>query len=139
MRWVFNREARILLLAVVSVFMLLWSGCGDDTEVPVRRIYTVTYSLNITGESSVDHVTYVGGGKDIVFDNPTDGWSEQFPAGDGQLVGASAVGTVKNGAIILYMRADITGQVPITGQDECSNSEASGVHCALDIPKVRLP
>ena len=139
MRWIITRGTRVFLLALLSVLVVLPNGCGDDTEVPERRIYTVTYSLNVTGESSVDQIIYVGGGQDIVFDNPTNGWSVQIPGADGQLIGAIALGTVKNGAIIMYMSAEIAGEAPITGEDECSESAGVETICSLDIPMVRLP
>ena len=74
-----------------------------------------------------------------LLDNPSDGWSTEFPAGDGQRVGATAVGTVKNGAIILFMSATTAGRAPILGNEECTESAGTPTACQLDIPKTTLP
>ncbi|MCK5619947.1 MAG: hypothetical protein KAJ17_11125 [Candidatus Krumholzibacteria bacterium] len=131
---------RFLILSVSSLLVLLLAGCGnDDNGVEPRRVYDVVYSLNITGESTVDQVTYTVGGKDVTLSNPTDGWSIEIEAGDGHSVGASAQGTVKNGEIVLFMRATSAGKSPITRIDECSESAGTPTICSLDIPKVTLP
>lgn len=133
------REFRILLLSVLTMLVVFPAGCGEDDPVEPRREYKLTYSLNITGESSVDQVTYTFGGKDVTLNDPVDGWSTQITAGEGQSVGASADGTVKNGTIILFMRATSSGVSPIEGQDQCEESAGTATNCPLEIPKVTLP
>ena len=113
-----------------------------ELDAEITRLYAGELAqpeVTVTVELASNQVIYVGGGQDIVFDNPTDGWSVQIPAGDGQSIGAIALGTVKNGAIIMYMNARITGEAPITGEDECRESNGVEMVCSLDIPKVRLP
>jgi hypothetical protein len=140
MRSKINRLALAIFSTGFFLLVLLPIGCGgDDNTVEPRRIYQLSYSLNITGESSVDEVTYTIGGNDVTLSNPTDGWSLQIDAGDGQSVGASALGTAKNGEIILFMIATSTGASPIAGQDQCSESAGTPTSCQLDIPKVKLP
>jgi hypothetical protein len=114
-------------------------GCGDDDPAEPRRTYSLTYSLIITGESSVDQVTYTFGGRDVTLNDPVDGWSTQITAGEGQSVGASADGTVKNGEIILFMKATSSGVSPIEGEDQCEESAGTATVCTLEIPKVTLP
>ena len=134
-----SKRAECFVLIVLTLVVFVF-GCGDDDNgVEPRRIYTLTYSLNVTGESSVDWVEYTLGGQDFRLDNPADGWSAQFPGGDGQSVGATAVGTVKNGAIVLFMTATTTGRDSITGQDECNESAGTPTICQLVIPKTTLP
>jgi hypothetical protein len=140
-----NRNPRyfhpfVLLAIAGSIAALIGlGGCGKDNPEDARTIYTLTYSLNITGESTVDSVTYTLGGGDVTQQNPADGWSVQFPGGDGQNVGASADGTVKNGSIILTMSAVTPGAAPITGEDECTDVTGIDTACNLVIPKVTLP
>jgi len=136
-----NRCGNLFLtFTIVLMLVILICGCGgDDDGVQPRRIYTLTYSLNITGESSVDWVEYTLGGQDVRLDSPADGWSLEFPGGDGQSVGASAVGTVKNGSIVLFMTATTSGRDSISGQDECHESAGTPTICQLVIPKVTLP
>jgi hypothetical protein len=138
-RFVILSGVRSVILIIIFSLVVLASGCGGDDPADPRREYTLTYSLNITGESSVDQVTYTVGGRDVTLNDPTDGWALQIAAGDGQSVGASAEGTVKNGEIILYLSAVTSGRSPITGQDECSESAGISTVCSLDIPKVTLP
>ena len=132
-------KRNVAFLAIATLWVLLTVGCGNDNTTEGRTIYTLTYSLDITGESSVDSVTYTLGGGDVTKHNPTDGWLVQFPGGDGQRVGASAFGTVKNGTIMLDMSAVTSGSAPITGHDECTESAGIAQPCSLVIDKVTLP
>jgi hypothetical protein len=113
-------------------------GCEEEDTAEARRIYTVSYSLNVTGESSVESLSYQGGGQEITIENPEDGWSKQFPGGNGQTISASAVGTAKNGRIVIYMRADIDNRTPVEEQAECEESEGIPKVCSLSTPEVSL-
>jgi len=132
------RLARLAVPASLAVLAAL-AGCGgNDDSVRPRRIYTVTYSLNISGESSVSEVTYYGGGQYITWDNPPNGWSLQFPVGDGNTVSATAFGSAKSGSIVLYMRVEREGTDPVVMQDECSESQGTATICNLDTGEVKL-
>ena len=128
----------LVLLVMLSVVIL--PACGEDeVAAPQRRVYTLTYSLNITGESAVEQVTYSVGGQDVTVDNPGNGWSVQFPGGDGQRVGTSAQGFAKNGEIKLYFNAQMTGQPAINRVEECRDTTGNARTCMLVIPKITLP
>ena len=125
-----------ILLSALAIAMLL--ACSDEEVVEPRNVYTVTYSLNIAGESSVDQVTYYFSGRNTTATHPSDGWSIQMQAGDGQTVSASATGTVKNGHILLYMRVDPDNGDPTERQDECSESAGIPTMCSLSTGGVKL-
>lgn len=130
-----------MVAACTLALALCVTGCGnDDNGVDARRIYQVTYSLNITGESTVNSVTYRGGGQSFSVDDPVDGWTISFPGGNGQMIGASADGMAKNGQIVLYMRADPeAGGSPIIHDDSCEEREGNATACALSTAEVVLP
>ena len=92
----------IYALAIVLVWLSF--SCDVDEGVDPGYVYTVTYSLYISGESSVDQVTYYFNGSNTTAHNPSSGWSAKFTVGGGHTVSASATGTAKNGVIWLYMR-----------------------------------
>jgi hypothetical protein len=132
------RQGIVRSLLVILVLCLGAMACEDDPAVEERRLYGVSYSLNISGESTVSQVTFYGSGQDNTINNPPDGWSVQITVGDGNVVSASASGTAKNGAIILTMRVIPVSGDQIVKQDECSESEGTPTACALATEGVSL-
>lgn len=133
-----GRTSFLVFLAIGFAFAAITAGCSDDST-DARTIYTLTYTLSYTGESTVDEVTYSLGGGDVTLQDPPDGWSVEFPGGNGQEIGASAVGTAKNGTITLTLQATTAGQAPINGQDTCTESAGIAMACSLTIAKITLP
>jgi len=123
---------------IALIFILALSACEEEPVIEPRNVYTVTYSLNIAGESTVDQVTYYFSGRNATASNPTDGWSVEIQAGDGHTVSASASGTVKNGHIILFMRVDPATGDPAERQDECNESAGVATRCDVSTGGVEL-
>ena len=128
----------LLFILVLSSCILALPACEEEPVVEPRSVYTVTYSLNISGESTEDYVTYFFSGRTATATNPTDGWSIEVEAGDGATVSASAEGAVKNGHIILYMSVDPTTGNAIERQDECNESAGLPTLCDLSTGDVKL-
>jgi len=122
----------------VLLLVLALPSCEEDPVVEERRVYDVFYSLNITGESTVDSVTYFFSGREAVAHDPPIDWTLHIQAGDGDTVFAAVAGTVKNGQIVLYMRVEPATGDAIERQDECTESAGVPTVCAVSTGGVKL-
>ncbi len=126
-----------LVSSVVLALSLVMTGCSVEPELPA--VFTVTYSLSVTGQSILTELSYDNGrGRDIVVNDPVDGWSVTFDILERDRIGASAEGTVENGEIILTMTARAVGRADIVRSDSCSDSSGTATPCSLLIPDERL-
>ena len=121
-----------------GLLVIFAPACEEDPVVEERRVYDVFYSLNITGESTVDSVTYFFSGREAVAHNPPVDWTLHVQAGDGDLVFATAAGTVKNGQIVLFMRIEPASGTAIERSDRCEESAGTQTLCSLATGDVRL-
>lgn len=121
-----------------GLLFLLLPACEEDPVVDERRVYDVFYSLNITGESTVDSVTYSFSGREAVTHNPPVDWTLHIQAGDGDVVFATAGGTVKSGQIVLFMRIEPASGGAIERSDECEESAGIPTVCTLTTGDVAL-
>ena len=127
----------ICLVTLVFAAAMI-AGCDSDSSTSDVKFYGVRYSLSMTGSSSVSSVTYDDGlgGKETV-NNPPNGWTAEFPANPGDVIGATAVGQAVNGMITLEVEANPTsGGNAIVRTDSCSGSNLG---CSLVIPDETLP
>ncbi len=113
------------------------TSCGVEPEIP--DIFTVMYSLSVTGQSFVTELRYDnGGGRDILVSDPIDGWSVTFDILARDRIGASVEGTVQDGEIIITVTARSIGRPDIVRSDSCSESSGTATPCSLLIPDERL-
>ena len=129
----------IVAIATVAVLLAPVAGCNSDTSSP-SRIYSVTYSLSITGnQSTVTVLTYRDSSGIVTVNNPTNGWSVQVTVSGGTTIGMTSQGTVNNGTIQINLQGnETTGNDQVTGQDSCT-AQGVAVACSLAIPDSTLP
>jgi hypothetical protein len=124
--------------AAVLCVLVLVSACEEDPVTEERIIYDVFYSLDVTGESTVDSVTYFFSGREAVVHDPPPDWSLHIQAGDGDTVFALAAGTVKNGMIVLFMRIEPSSGTATERSDRCEESAGTQTICSLSTGDVKL-
>lgn len=114
------------------------TGCSSDSSTSDVKVYGVRYSLSMTGSSSVSSVTYDDGlGGKVTVNNPPNGWTAEFPANPGDVIGATATGKAVNGMITLHVEATPNNSNnPVVRTDSCSGSNLG---CSLVIPEETLP
>jgi hypothetical protein len=127
-----------LFFAAAFCALAIVPACEDDPDTPERNVYDVFYSLNVTGQSTVDSVTYFFSGREAVAHNPPLDWKLHIQAGDGDTVFATATGTAENGMIVLFMRIEPTSGTPIERSDQCEKSSGAAAFCSLSTGDVTL-